>query len=143
MILGYQTLWLLPVARSLKPLHRHYKIRLIIFCHSISHSWSFFSVSLFFFFSSGFHLFDRSSFSYELICALLLCSIVGFITHISIVQVAALLLLSQQEERQLLERNVNAALQKKVEELQRNILQVIFEMLFGFTYILCVAQYAA
>ncbi|XP_057496676.1 uncharacterized protein LOC130781488 isoform X1 [Actinidia eriantha] len=42
-------------------------------------------------------------------------------------KVAALLLLSQQEERQLLERNVNAALQKKVEELQRNILQVTNE----------------
>lgn len=40
-------------------------------------------------------------------------------------QVAALLLLSQQEERHLLERNVNAALQRKVEELQRNLLQVI------------------
>lgn len=39
-------------------------------------------------------------------------------------QVAALLLLSQQEERHLLERNVNAALQKKVEELQRNLIQV-------------------
>ncbi|KAL0356918.1 UNVERIFIED_CONTAM: hypothetical protein Scaly_1377500 [Sesamum calycinum] len=39
-------------------------------------------------------------------------------------KVAALLLLSQQEERHLLERNVNAALQKKVEELQRNLLQV-------------------
>uniref|UniRef100_A0A6N2M6Q1 Uncharacterized protein n=1 Tax=Salix viminalis TaxID=40686 RepID=A0A6N2M6Q1_SALVM len=40
-------------------------------------------------------------------------------------KVAALLLLSQQEERHLLERNVNAALQKKTEELQRNLLQVI------------------
>uniref|UniRef100_A0A2C9VIZ4 Uncharacterized protein n=1 Tax=Manihot esculenta TaxID=3983 RepID=A0A2C9VIZ4_MANES len=39
-------------------------------------------------------------------------------------KVAALLLLSQQEERHLLERNVNAALQKKMEELQRNLLQV-------------------
>lgn len=35
------------------------------------------------------------------------------------------MLLSQQEERHLLERNVNAALQKKMEELQRNFLQVI------------------
>lgn len=34
--------------------------------------------------------------------------------------------MSQQEERHLLERNVNASLQKKVEELQRNLLQVIF-----------------
>ncbi|XP_011088079.1 myosin-2 heavy chain [Sesamum indicum] len=42
-------------------------------------------------------------------------------------KVAALLLLSQQEERHLLERNVNAALQKKVEELQRNLLQVTNE----------------
>lgn len=40
-------------------------------------------------------------------------------------QVAALLLLSQQEERHLLEKNVNVALQKKIEELQRNLLQVI------------------
>ncbi|XWS54674.1 hypothetical protein CRYUN_Cryun10bG0108700 [Craigia yunnanensis] len=39
-------------------------------------------------------------------------------------KVAALLLLSQQEERHLLERNVNAALQKKIDELQRNLLQV-------------------
>lgn len=37
---------------------------------------------------------------------------------------AALLLLSQQEERHLLEKNINAALQKKVDELQRNLLQV-------------------
>ncbi|XVE49342.1 hypothetical protein DITRI_Ditri01bG0075800 [Diplodiscus trichospermus] len=42
-------------------------------------------------------------------------------------KVAALLLLSQQEERHLLERNVNAALQKKVDELQRNLLQVTNE----------------
>ncbi|PIA29370.1 hypothetical protein AQUCO_06000025v1 [Aquilegia coerulea] len=42
-------------------------------------------------------------------------------------KVAALLLLSQQDERQLLERNVNAALQKKTEELQRNLLQVTNE----------------
>ncbi|XP_012093139.1 meiosis-specific nuclear structural protein 1 isoform X3 [Jatropha curcas] len=42
-------------------------------------------------------------------------------------KVAALLLLSQQEERHLLERNVNAALQTKLEELQRNLLQVTNE----------------
>lgn len=42
-------------------------------------------------------------------------------------KVAALLLLSQQEERHLLERNVNAALRKKVEELQRNLLRVTNE----------------
>ncbi|XP_007042660.2 PREDICTED: TATA element modulatory factor isoform X2 [Theobroma cacao] len=42
-------------------------------------------------------------------------------------KVAALLLLSQQEERHLLERNVHAALQKKIEELQRNLLQVTNE----------------
>ncbi|XP_065870901.1 uncharacterized protein [Euphorbia lathyris] len=42
-------------------------------------------------------------------------------------KIAALLLLSQQEERHLLERNVNAALQKKLEELQRNLLQVTNE----------------
>ncbi|KAK4743302.1 hypothetical protein SAY87_001303 [Trapa incisa] len=42
-------------------------------------------------------------------------------------KVAALLLLSQQEERHLLERNVNTALQKKVEEFQRNLLQVTNE----------------
>ncbi|KAL8541592.1 hypothetical protein ACS0TY_002747 [Phlomoides rotata] len=42
-------------------------------------------------------------------------------------KVSALLLLSQQEERHLLERNVNAALQKKIEELQRNLLQVTNE----------------
>ncbi|XP_047338224.1 uncharacterized protein LOC124941897 isoform X2 [Impatiens glandulifera] len=42
-------------------------------------------------------------------------------------KVAALLLLSQQDERHLLERNVNAALQKKVDELQRNLLQVTNE----------------
>ncbi|EOX98489.1 Myosin heavy chain-related protein, putative isoform 1 [Theobroma cacao] len=40
-------------------------------------------------------------------------------------KVAALLLLSQQEERHLLERNVHAALQKKIEELQRNLLQLL------------------
>ncbi|XP_073314010.1 uncharacterized protein [Primulina huaijiensis] len=42
-------------------------------------------------------------------------------------KVEALLLLSQQDERHLLERNVNAALQKKIEELQRNLLQVTNE----------------
>ncbi|KAL6545891.1 hypothetical protein OROGR_009765 [Orobanche gracilis] len=42
-------------------------------------------------------------------------------------KVEALLLLSQQEERHLLERNVNSALQKKVEELRRNLLQVTNE----------------
>ncbi|XP_022725060.1 uncharacterized protein LOC111281643, partial [Durio zibethinus] len=42
-------------------------------------------------------------------------------------KVAALLLLSQQEERHLLERNVNATLQKKIDELQRNLLQVTNE----------------
>ncbi|XVE93516.1 hypothetical protein REPUB_Repub01dG0201400 [Reevesia pubescens] len=42
-------------------------------------------------------------------------------------KVAVLLLLSQQEERHLLERNVNAALQKKIDELQRNLLQVTNE----------------
>ncbi|KAJ4963383.1 hypothetical protein NE237_023322 [Protea cynaroides] len=42
-------------------------------------------------------------------------------------KVGALLLLSQQEERHLLEKNVNAALQRKIEELQRNLLQVTNE----------------
>lgn len=42
-----------------------------------------------------------------------------------VLQVAALLLLSQQEERYILESNVNAALQNKTEELQRNLQQVI------------------
>ncbi|KAF5733212.1 nucleoprotein TPR-like isoform X5 [Tripterygium wilfordii] len=42
-------------------------------------------------------------------------------------KVAALLLLSQQEERHLLERNVYTALQEKVDELQRNLLQVTNE----------------
>lgn len=42
-------------------------------------------------------------------------------------KVATLLLLSQQEERYLLESNVNAALQKKLEEFQINLLQVTNE----------------
>ncbi|KAL0907095.1 hypothetical protein M5K25_025638 [Dendrobium thyrsiflorum] len=42
-------------------------------------------------------------------------------------KVAALLLLSQQEERHLLEREMNAALQQKMEELQRNLSQVTVE----------------
>ncbi|KAL2477381.1 myosin heavy chain-related [Forsythia ovata] len=42
-------------------------------------------------------------------------------------KVAALLFLSQQEERHMLETNVNASLQKKVEELKRNLLQVTNE----------------
>ncbi|XP_042061512.1 ribosome-binding protein 1-like isoform X1 [Salvia splendens] len=42
-------------------------------------------------------------------------------------KVSALLLMSQQEERHLLERDVNAALQKKIEELQRNLMQVTNE----------------
>ncbi|KAF5195971.1 Myosin heavy chain-related protein, partial [Thalictrum thalictroides] len=42
-------------------------------------------------------------------------------------KVAALLLLSQQDERHLLERNATAAIQKKMEELQRNLQQVTNE----------------
>ncbi|KAJ7946172.1 Myosin heavy chain-like protein [Quillaja saponaria] len=42
-------------------------------------------------------------------------------------KVAALMLLSQQEERELLGTNVNSALQRKVEELQRNLQQVTNE----------------
>ncbi|XP_076918075.1 uncharacterized protein LOC143578359 [Bidens hawaiensis] len=42
-------------------------------------------------------------------------------------KVEALLLLSQQEERYLLENNVNSALQTKLEELQRNLIQVTNE----------------
>lgn len=42
-------------------------------------------------------------------------------------KVDALLLLSQQEEIHLLERNVNSALQIKTEELQKNLLQVTNE----------------
>nr|GEV67175.1 paramyosin isoform X1 [Tanacetum cinerariifolium] len=42
-------------------------------------------------------------------------------------KVEALLLLSQQDERYLLESNVNAALQTKLEELQRNLIQVTNE----------------
>ncbi|KAL1833715.1 hypothetical protein ACET3Z_003366 [Daucus carota] len=42
-------------------------------------------------------------------------------------KVATLLLLSQQEERYILESNVNAALQNKLEDLQRNLLQVTNE----------------
>ncbi|KAI3707963.1 hypothetical protein L2E82_36930 [Cichorium intybus] len=42
-------------------------------------------------------------------------------------KVAALLLLSQQEERYLLESNVKAALESKIEELQRNLIQVTNE----------------
>ncbi|XP_074579914.1 uncharacterized protein LOC141836346 isoform X2 [Curcuma longa] len=42
-------------------------------------------------------------------------------------KVEALLLLSQQEERHMLERDLNKALQKKLEELQRNLSQVTSE----------------
>ncbi|XP_068320944.1 uncharacterized protein [Pyrus communis] len=42
-------------------------------------------------------------------------------------KVSTLLLLSQQEERHLLDRNVNAALERKIEELHRNLLQVTNE----------------
>lgn len=42
-------------------------------------------------------------------------------------KVATLLLLSQQEERHLLERETNAALQQKMDELQRNLSQVTVE----------------
>ncbi|KAJ9551988.1 hypothetical protein OSB04_016033 [Centaurea solstitialis] len=42
-------------------------------------------------------------------------------------KVAALLLLSQEEERYLLEKNVNAALQAKLEELQTSLIQVTNE----------------
>ncbi|KAL9276041.1 hypothetical protein AKJ16_DCAP10621 [Drosera capensis] len=42
-------------------------------------------------------------------------------------KVSALLLLQQEEERHFMERNVNAALQKKLDELQRGLLQVTNE----------------
>ncbi|KAI4375941.1 hypothetical protein MLD38_013753 [Melastoma candidum] len=42
-------------------------------------------------------------------------------------KVATLLLLSQQEERHLLERNVNVALRKRIDELQRNLFRVTNE----------------
>nr|CAD1832423.1 unnamed protein product [Ananas comosus var. bracteatus] len=42
-------------------------------------------------------------------------------------KVDALLLLSQQEERYLLERDTNKALQQKIEELQKNLFQVTHE----------------
>ncbi|KAM1421084.1 hypothetical protein ACFX2I_003388 [Malus domestica] len=42
-------------------------------------------------------------------------------------KVSTLLLLSQQEERHLLDRNVNAALERKIEELHRNLQQVTNE----------------
>ncbi|XP_070661980.1 uncharacterized protein [Malus domestica] len=42
-------------------------------------------------------------------------------------KVSTLLLLSQQEERHLLNRNVNAALERKIEELHRNLQQVTNE----------------
>lgn len=89
---------------------------------------------VFFFFKI--HIFLRPSlsptplpcFSVGVGCVLFMCVCVCFFSsssHMESCQVAALLLLSQQEERQLLERNVNAALQRKMEELQRNLLQVI------------------
>ena len=59
------------------------------------------------------------------LCVLILPSV--YFTHsLNFLQVDALLLLSQQEERYLLESNVNVALRKKMEELQRNLIQVIF-----------------
>ncbi|KMZ71307.1 hypothetical protein ZOSMA_183G00410 [Zostera marina] len=42
-------------------------------------------------------------------------------------KVSALLLLSQQEERHLLERNVNGILQRKIEDMQKNLFQVTNE----------------
>ncbi|XP_072992758.1 uncharacterized protein [Typha latifolia] len=48
-------------------------------------------------------------------------------------KVATLLLLSQQEERQLLERDMNEALQKKIQELQRNLFQVTDEKVKALT----------
>ncbi|KAH7518122.1 hypothetical protein FEM48_Zijuj09G0138400 [Ziziphus jujuba var. spinosa] len=56
-----------------------------------------------------------------------LLSEIAWTCKVPLDQVATLLLLSQQEERYLLDRNVNAALQKKIEELQRNLLQVTNE----------------
>lgn len=50
-------------------------------------------------------------------------------------QVATLLLLSQQEERHLLDSNVNSALQRKIEELQRNLLQVVFMQCFLLAFL--------
>lgn len=51
-------------------------------------------------------------------------------TLLNVVQVETLLLLSQQEERYILESNVNLALQNKIEDLQKNLRQVILMVVF-------------
>lgn len=56
------------------------------------------------------------------------------LTLVNFVQVATLLLLSQQEERYILERNGNVALQNKIEDLQRNLLQVILKLFSAYTF---------
>lgn len=68
------------------------------------------------------------------LCVLLILPSVDFTHSLNFLQVDALLLLSQQEERYLLESNVNVALQNKMEELQRNLIQVIFKFDVSFTF---------
>ncbi|CAI8600653.1 unnamed protein product [Vicia faba] len=59
----------------------------------------------------------RCFFGYLLLYYFLACA------YVLMEKVDTLLLLSQQDERHLLERNVNSALQIKTEELKRNLLQ--------------------
>lgn len=103
----------------------HEKVVLIFSCHSDWLPWLFIFLFLCtFFITIAFVL-----------CIFYAIAVLNFWfnTHLlSVLQVAALLLMSQQEERHLLERNVNASLQKKVEELQRNLLQVMFETILEY-----------
>lgn len=114
-VLAQQTLWPKQKAMLPKPLHRHCKRRFFFFFKYI--------------FSCVFLFLPLPSPAFLLVWVVCFsCVCVCFFSsssHMESCQVAALLLLSQQEERQLLERNVNAALQRKMEELQRNLLQVI------------------
>lgn len=123
MILLMVTLKLIERVKPPKPLHRRCKRR---FCVLLFFQLFIPFVFVPFFFQVSFSKTRMLSFILLLLKLWSLC------------QVAALLLLSQQEERHLLERNVNAALQKKIEELQRNLFQVI--SWFDYTQLLEILQ---
>ena len=101
MVLTHQSLWQLEGMIPPKSLHRHCKTR---------------------FFAFIFFLKSVGSFSCDFGTIVLICGC--FSLTMNVFQVSTLLLLSQQEERHLLDRNVNAALERKIEELHRNLLQV-------------------
>lgn len=101
-------------------LHKHYKKRLVIVLCQVC------------FVIHSILLIASSSSDTLALCSAIISDCILFFTLLFNFQVSALLLLSQQEEMNLLEKEVNQVLQKKLEELQRNLSQVKFFLVVFF-----------